>query len=67
MPRRGSPDAFNQRLLEAILEDGRIFVSSTRVDGNFVLRLAVGSFRTHLDDIEETLEVLEQLSGKLKG
>lgn len=67
IPPQGSPDAFNQRLLEAILEDGRIFVSSTRVDGNFVLRLAVGSFRTHLNDIDETLEVLEQLSGRMVG
>jgi glutamate/tyrosine decarboxylase-like PLP-dependent enzyme len=62
VPTRGDPDVFNRRLLEAILEDGRIFASSTRVDGNLVLRLAVVSFRTHLDDIEETLEVLEQLS-----
>jgi glutamate/tyrosine decarboxylase-like PLP-dependent enzyme len=67
VPTRGDPDAFNRRLLEAILEDGRIFVSSTRVDGNLVLRLAVVSFRTHLDDIEETLEVLEQLSRGLTG
>jgi aromatic-L-amino-acid decarboxylase len=67
VPRRGDADEFNQRLLEAMLQDGRIFVSSTRVGGNFVLRLAVGSFRTHLDDINETLEVLEQLSGRLKA
>lgn len=58
LPPRGDADVFNQRLVQRIQEEGRIFVSSTRVNGKFVLRLAIGSFRTHLGDIEEAQDVL---------
>jgi glutamate/tyrosine decarboxylase-like PLP-dependent enzyme len=66
LPRRGDPNAFNQRLVRELHQDGRIFVSSTVVDGKFVLRLAVGVYRTHLDDIEETLAVLAEKARKLE-
>ncbi|UCG26291.1 MAG: aminotransferase class I/II-fold pyridoxal phosphate-dependent enzyme [Chloroflexota bacterium] len=59
LPARGDADDFNQRLVKRIQKEGRIFISSTRVDGKFVLRLAISSFRTHLEDIDESLEVLK--------
>ncbi len=65
LPKRGDPDEFNQRLMEAIQEDGRIFVSSTRVDGAFVLRAAIVCFRTHLDDVNEALDVLDRKAKQL--
>ena len=65
LPKRGDADAFNQRLIQVIQDAGRIFLSSTRIDGKFVLRLAVGSFRTHLDDIDETLDILNQTAQQL--
>jgi glutamate/tyrosine decarboxylase-like PLP-dependent enzyme len=66
VPQRGDPNEFNQRLVRELHRDGRIFVSSTVVDGNFVLRLAVGVYRTHLADIEETLAVLAEKARKLE-
>lgn len=65
LPPRGDPDQFNQRLMKALQEEGRIFVSPTRVDGKFVLRAAVVGYRTHLDDIDEALEVLSQTAQRL--
>ena len=65
LPSRGDADAFNQRLIQSIQQDGRIFVSSTRLNGAFVLRLAISCFRTHLDDIEEALEILDRKSKQL--
>ncbi|PIQ62708.1 MAG: amino acid decarboxylase [Bacteroidetes bacterium CG12_big_fil_rev_8_21_14_0_65_60_17] len=58
---RGSDEA-NRRLLEAVHQDGRVFFSSTVIDGRFTLRLAIVSFRSHLDDIRLTLDVLEELA-----
>jgi aromatic-L-amino-acid decarboxylase len=58
LPERADADAFNERLIQAIQQDGRIFISSTQIEGNFVLRLAISSFRTHLDDIDQALDVL---------
>jgi len=65
LPTSGDADAFNKRLLDAVLEDGRIFISSTLIDGKFTLRLAVLNFRTHRATIEYTLELLEQSAKKL--
>ena len=64
-PPRGDADEFNQQLVKEIQQAGRVFITSTRVGGRFVLRLAVVSFRTHLDDIDQALETLSWTADKL--
>jgi aromatic-L-amino-acid decarboxylase len=39
-------DAFNERLMEAVNRSGEIFVSHTRLNGRFVIRLAIGNLHT---------------------
>ena len=39
-------DAFNERLLDAVNSTGEIFLSHTRLDGRYVLRLAIGNLHT---------------------
>jgi glutamate/tyrosine decarboxylase-like PLP-dependent enzyme len=58
-------DAANQRLLEAIRRDGRIFLSSTQLDGRFTLRMAALAHRTHRETIDLALVVLEEISRRL--
>jgi aromatic-L-amino-acid/L-tryptophan decarboxylase len=58
VPRTGDANRFNRALVEAIHRDGRLFVSSTTLEGTFVLRLAVLSFRTHREHIDLLLEIL---------
>lgn len=65
VPARGYPDAFNEALVQAIHRDGRVFVSSTRLEGRYFLRLAVLSFRTHLETIELALRVLAEKVAEL--
>jgi aromatic-L-amino-acid decarboxylase len=60
VPRRGDPDAFNERLVAEVRRDGRVFLSSTMLGGRFTLRLAVLSFRTHIETIDFTLRILEE-------
>jgi glutamate/tyrosine decarboxylase-like PLP-dependent enzyme len=60
LPQQGDPNEVNQRLVEAIHKDGRVFLSSTQLEGRFIIRLAVLSFRTHLDTIDQTLEILKE-------
>lgn len=67
LPKAGDADAFNQQLMQAILQDGRIFVSSTRIQGKLVLRAAILCFRTHLDDINEMLDVLKLGARRLEA
>lgn len=60
VPERADANAFNEALVEAVHRDGRVFLSSTTIDGVFWLRLAVLSFRTHRKTIDLALEVLEE-------
>jgi glutamate/tyrosine decarboxylase-like PLP-dependent enzyme len=66
-PASGDADAFNQKLVEAIQRDGRVFLSSTILDGHFILRLAVVSFRVHLETIDLALEILDHEVRRLES
>jgi len=39
-------DAFNERLLEAVNGTGEVFLSHTRLNGRFAIRLAIGNLHT---------------------
>ena len=67
VPASGDANAFNRRLLEAVLQDGRVFISSTRLNGQFVLRLAVLHYRTHRDTIDYLLDLLQASAARLEG
>ncbi len=67
LPKRGDPDIFNQRLIEEVQKDGRVFLSSTRLNGRFILRLAVLAFRTHLETIDLTLQILAEKARALEA
>ena len=56
----------NAKILYWIQEDGDIFISSTNIDGVYWLRVAILSFRTHLNEVESFLEKLAALPTDLK-
>ncbi len=55
----------NERLLAEILEDGRILLSSTTIGGTYWIRMAVLSFRTHLDTIRMAHRVISEAADRL--
>ena len=65
-PRRGDPDAFNRRLIDAVQRDGRIFISSTTINGKFTLRLVVLSLRTHLETVDLAVEILREKAEQIE-
>jgi aromatic-L-amino-acid decarboxylase len=67
VPESGDINEFNKKLVEELHRDGRIFVSSTTIHGEFWIRLAVLSFRTHLDHIERLLVMIEEGVAKVKA
>lgn len=67
IPEKGDANEFNRRLVHEIQHDQRLFLSSTLLDGKFTLRLAVLSFRTHLDTIDEMLEIIKEKIEVVKG
>ena len=63
LPGRGDADEANRRLLEAVHEDGKVFITSTRIDGRYTLRMAALSFRTHLEHVDYLLDFLANATG----
>ncbi len=64
-PSSGDADDLNRRLLQKVHEDGKVFITSTRVEGRFTLRLAVLNFRTHREQIDYLLSLLERKAEEL--
>lgn len=57
----------NQQIVEGVRKDGRIFLSSTMIDGRFTLRLVALSFRTHRKTIDLALKVLKEQVAALRS
>lgn len=60
VPASGDANAFNKHLLDSVVADGRIFISSTMLNGEFTLRFACLAFRTHLKTVDTLLQVLQE-------
>ena len=60
VPEQGDANEFNRKLIQAVHEDGRVFLSSTEIDGVVWLRLAVLCFRTHKDTVDLCLQMLKE-------
>jgi aromatic-L-amino-acid/L-tryptophan decarboxylase len=65
IPQSGDANEFNKQLINEIQQDGKVFLSSTMLDGKFIIRLAVLSFRIHLDTIDLTIDILKNKIDKL--
>ena len=53
-------DELNRRIIDGARRDGRVFLSSTTLDGRFTLRLVALAFRTHRRTIDLALRVLRE-------
>ena len=67
VPAHGDAYAFNERLIKAIQDDGRIFLSSTTIHGKFWIRVAIVVFRTHKDKIDLLLRIVKEKKDKLNA
>jgi aromatic-L-amino-acid decarboxylase len=58
-------DLFNQRLLDAVNATGDVFLSHTRINGAFVIRIAIGHLRTTAVHTQRAWELLSQQTAAL--
>ena len=55
----------NKAIMEGAYRDGRVFLSSTMLEGRFTLRMAALAFRTHRRTIDLAVQVLREQAAAL--
>ena len=60
-------DQLNRRLLERINGRKRVYLTGTRLDGRFAIRICVLSFRTHRDRMALALEDIREAIGEARN
>ena len=64
---RDADEATNRRFLDMINASKRVFLSSTLVHGEYVLRVCIVSHRTHRDRIDECIDIVANAARELAG
>ena len=60
-------DSLGAEILRRVNERRRVFLSGTRIDGRYVLRICVLSFRSHRERVEEAVVALKEEARSLAG
>jgi glutamate/tyrosine decarboxylase-like PLP-dependent enzyme len=60
-------DKLNEQLLEALEQDGRVFLSGTKIDGKKALRTCSVNHRLRREHIDFLLHVIREIGGSLIG
>ena len=59
-PRAREEDSLNEQILARVNQSGEVFLSHTRLDGKFVIRLAVGNLRTEERHVRRAWELVKE-------
>jgi len=62
---RDRDDEANRALLGAINATGRVFLSSTLLEGRFTIRPCIVSHRTHIDRVDECIEIIRRAAAEI--
>ena len=58
-------DDLNLRLVNAINDDGRVYLTQTRLDGDLVIRFQAGQFETTETDVMMAFDVISEIARSL--
>jgi aromatic-L-amino-acid decarboxylase len=67
IPDDRAAELLNERLLDAVNASGEIFLSHTRLDGRYVLRLAVGNLRTTEAHVRRAWALLQEKAAEFRA
>ena len=65
--RADADDAFNEQLLDAVNAGGEVFLSHTRLQNRFTLRLAIGNLRTTEAHVARAWAILQETAAQLRS
>jgi aromatic-L-amino-acid decarboxylase len=57
-------EILNERIMDAINASGRFFLSHTRLNGLFTIRIAIGNLRTTEQDVRDLWESIQEIQGE---
>lgn len=60
-------DTWNEQLLEVINREGKLFLSHTRIDGRYVLRMVIGQTYVESRHVEQAIAVIRNTAAKLQA
>lgn len=66
-------EALNASIMHAVNATGEVFISHTKIDGRYAIRLAIGNLRTQRSDVEHAWRILKReaysvsLPGEVEG
>ncbi len=58
-PKTGKLTTANKKFLELIIATQKTFISSTTINGEVILRIAILCFRTHLAEVQATIDAIK--------
>jgi aromatic-L-amino-acid/L-tryptophan decarboxylase len=58
-------DALNERLLDALNDDGRLYLTQNRLRGRYVIRFAIGQLYTTREHVLRAWQVIEETARSL--
>ena len=59
-------DTLNERILEGVNASGEIFISHTRLNGRYTLRLAIGNLHTNETHVRRAWELLQEQMSEVR-
>jgi aromatic-L-amino-acid decarboxylase len=65
--RDGHLDAHNYELLRRINDDGRIYLTQTKVDGKVAIRFQAGQFDMREEDADMAVDVILEIAGNISA
>lgn len=65
-PLEEKQNEFNQKLVQAFHNEGDVFISTTKLNDHFVIRMAILSFRTHRSTIDRAIGMIERCLNDLR-
>jgi aromatic-L-amino-acid decarboxylase len=60
-------DALNQTLVNKINDDGRIYLTQTRIDGALVIRFQAGAFTCTKEDVDTAYDVIIEIAREMQA
>ena len=64
--RHVASDDFNERLMNQLNEGGQIYLTHTKLNGRFTLRLSIGQTNTEMRHVEKAWELIKEMSEGMK-